>query len=163
VIDTFPICGVHLQPGQFSTRIATTDTTDFRHFVLMDCIEYLSLSGILYRCPRFAPSDLASIPEACWSLLSPAGRDGAEYGLAAYSHDCAYQNTLLVWPAGSMPNGTPIPNDNTGWIKAALLKPDCDLLLKEMMLACLVPVDIVDTIYEAVRLAGQSSFNEDRS
>jgi hypothetical protein len=163
MLDTFHVCGVHLQPGQFSTRIATVDTSDFRHFILMDSVEYLSMAGVLYRLPRFAPSDLASIPEACWSLLSPAGRDGAEYALAAYGHDCAYQNTLLVWPATALPPTVVVPNDNTGWVKAALLKPDCDLLLKEMMLACLVPAVIVETIYEAVNLAGQSSFNEDRS
>jgi len=163
MIDTFPICGVHLQPGQFSTRIASVDTSDFRHFVLMDSVEYFSLAGVLYRLPRYAPSDLASIPRPCWSLLAPAGENGAEYALAAYGHDCCYQNTLLVWPSTAMTPTVAVHNDNIGWIKASLSKSDSDLLLKEMMLACGVPTGIVETIYEAVNLAGQSSFNADRS
>jgi Protein of unknown function (DUF1353) len=163
MIDTFPICGVHLQPGQFSTRIATVDTSDFRHFTNMDSVEYLSLDGELYRIPRLASSDLASIPRLFWTLLPPAGEDGAEYGLAAYGHDCCYQDTLLVWPTGAVPSGTPMPNDNTRWVKASLTKEKSDLLLREMMLACKVPADIVETIYEGVRLGGQHAFNEDRS
>jgi Protein of unknown function (DUF1353) len=162
-MDTFPICGYHLAPGQFSTRIATTDTYDFRLFCLMDSIEYLSLDGTLYRIPRLTWSDLASIPDELWSLLPPQGKDGAEYGLAAFAHDAAYRDKLLMWPAGSMPNGAPIPNENTGWIKAELPKDKCDLLLKEAMLACKVPENIVNIIYEGVRLGGQHAFNTDRS
>jgi hypothetical protein len=163
MLDTFPICGAHLQPGQFSTRIAQTDTVDFRHFILTDSVEYFSLAGVLYRLPRYAPTDLASIPKELWSLLPPAGEDGAEYGLAAFGHDCCYQDTLLVWPSGSMPSGTPIPNDNTGWIKASLSKSDSDLLLKEMMLACKVPDLIAEAIYQGVNLGGSGAFKKDRS
>jgi hypothetical protein len=61
-----------------------------------------------------------------------------------------------------MPNGTPIPNDNTGWIKATLPKADCDLLLKEMMLACKVPDLIAEVIYQGVHIGGQSAFDKDR-
>jgi hypothetical protein len=162
MLDSFLICGVHLQPGQFSTRIASIDTSDFRNFCLMDSIEYLSLAGVLYRIPKFCWSDLASIPRPLWSELPPQGEDGAEYGLAAYGHDAAYRDRLLMWPAGSMPNGTPIPNDNTGWIKATLPKADCDLLLKEMMLACKVPDLIAEVIYQGVHIGGQSAFDKDR-
>ena len=129
----------------------------------MEAVDYVSAAGIRYRMPKAATSDLASIPRGLWNLLPPPGENGAEYGIAAYLHDTAYRNTLLVWPVGSMPNGTPIPNDNTGWIKASLSKPDCDLLLKEAMLYCGVPEAIVETIYEAVNLAGGSSYKEDRS
>ena len=163
MLDTFPICGVHLQPGQFSTRIASTDTSDFRLFVLMDSVEYMSQAGTLYRIPKLAQSDLASIPHYLWSELPPQGEDGAEYGLAAFGHDSAYRDTLLVWPENNVLAGAPIPNDNTGWIKATLSKFDCDLLLKEMMLACLVAKNIALIIYEGVNFAGSAAFNKDRS
>ncbi len=163
MLDTFPVCGCHLAPGQFSTRIATVDTSDFRLFCLMDSIEYLTMDGILYRVPRLMWTDLASIPDALWSLLPPQGKDGSEYGLPAAFHDAAYRDKLIVWPAGSMPSGVPMPNDNTGWVKATLPKEKCDLLLREMMLACRVPEIIAETIYQAVRLGGQHAFNEDRA
>lgn len=161
--ETFAVCGVYLQPGQFSTRVASTDTVDFRHFMLTASVEYFSLAGVLYRLPRFATSDLASIPDELWSLLPPQGKDGAEYGLAAFGHDCAYQDTLLMWPAGSKQDGTPIPNDNTGWVKTTLARDDCDLLLGEMMAACKVPVEIVEEIYAGVRFGGKWAFDEDRA
>ena len=163
MLDTFPICGVDLQPGQFSTRISSVDTSDFRHFMPTDSVEYFSLAGVLYRFPRYAPTDLASIPRPLWALLPPQGENGAEYGLAARGHDNFYQDTALLWPAGATPPEVFVPNDNTGWIKANLSKSDSDLLLKEMMLACKVPEDIAETIYQAVRLGGQAAFDADRS
>jgi hypothetical protein len=164
MLDTFPICGFHLQPGMFSTRIASTDTSDFRIFVFINDIFYLSLAGNLYCLPRNGFTDLASIPRPLWSLLPPQGENGAEYGLAAAGHDFSYRNTLLVWPAGANPDGSLIPNAANGWVKANLSKPDCDSLLKEMMISgCQVPETIAETIYEAVNLAGGSSYKEDRS
>jgi hypothetical protein len=163
MIDTFTICGFHLAPGQFSTRIASTDTVDFRHFILMDSVEYFSLAGDLFRLPRFGKSDLASIPRPLWALLPPQGEDGAEYGLCAFGHDLAYLDTLLVWPSNHVLAGVPIPNDNTGWIKASLPRPECDLLLREMMLACKVPEAIAEEIYLGVKLGGQWAFDNDRA
>ena len=161
--ETFAVCGVYLAPGQFSTRVASTDTSDFRHFVLMDSVHYLSMAGALYRLPRFGKSDLASIPRPLWALLPPAGEDGAEYALSTFGHDLAYKDTLLVWPAGSTPSGIPIPNDNPSWIKASLPRADCDLLLWEMMIACKVPGPIAEAIYLGVKLGGQAAFDKDRS
>ena len=117
---------------------------------------------MLYRFPRYAPTDLASIPRPLWSFLPPSGEDGAEYGLAARGHDNFYQDTALVWPPGATPPAVFVPNDNTGWVKASLSKADSDLMLKEMMLACKVPADIVYTIYEAVKIGGQPAFDNDR-
>ena len=150
MLDPFSICGYHLTPGHFSTRIANTLTSDFRHFVLIGPIFYLSNNETLYQLPKNGKSDLASIPRPLWSLLPSAGEDGAEYGLATFGHDLCYRNTLLVW-------------DGSQWVVAALEKTDCDLLLREMMIACQVPEDIADEIYEGVKLGGTSSFNADRS
>jgi hypothetical protein len=149
-MDTLPICGYALTPGHFSTRIATVITSDFRIFDNLEPVYYLSNDGTLYQIPKNATSDLASIPRELWSLLPPAGTTGAEYALAAFGHDSAYRNTLLLW------NGS-------AWVLATLEKPDCDLLLREMMIACQVPEDVVDTIYEAVRLGGAGSFKDDRA
>lgn len=129
----------------------------------MDSIEYLSLAGRLYRIPKLTQSDLASIPRALWSELPPQGADGAEYGLAALGHDAAYRDALLAWPGAETPASAPIPNDNTGWAKATLSKADCDLLLREMMLACKVPDFIAEVIYQGVHLGGQTAFDKDRS
>ena len=134
----------------FQTRYANTVTSDFRHFGLLDDIDFYAINGTRYRIPRGAQSDLASIPQPLWSLLPPTGEDGSEYGLAAFGHDAEYRNTLQIV-------------DATGAVtKANLTKPQCDSLLKEMMLDCQVPAAIVQTIYEAVVLAGGSSFAGDR-
>ena len=129
----------------------------------MDSVEYFSLDGDLYRLPRFGKSDLASIPRPLWALLPPQGEDGAEYGLCAFGHDLSYKDTLLVWPKNNVLAGPPMPNDNTGWVKATLPRAGCDLLLKEMMLACNVPKDIAEEIYLGVKFGGQSAFDNDRS
>ena len=146
----FSICGYNLQPGEFSTRIATVITSDFRIFDFVSDVFYLTLDGELLCLPKNSFTDLASIPRPFWSLLPPQGEIGAEYGMAAAFHDGLYRNTMLLW------NGT-------AWVKAAFPKAKCDLLLKEMMLACQVPELIVETIFQAVNLAGESSFNADRS
>jgi hypothetical protein len=138
-----------MQPG-FTTHYATTLTVDFRIFALVEFIDYTAENGEVYRMPKAARSDLASIPRPLWSLLPPAGEDGAEYGLCAFLHDLCYRNTLLrVLPDGSTQ-------------LAALPKDRCDLLLKESMELCGVPAHIVFEIYEGVRLGGQGSFCEDR-
>ena len=134
----------------FQTRYANTVTSDFRIFALLDAIDYIALDGTRYRLPKAARSDLASIPRPLWSLLPPTGADGAEYGLAAFLHDLCYRDTLLlVNPDGSTQ-------------LAHLTKERSDNLLREAMLACQVPAAIVETIYEAVVLAGGSSFAGDR-
>ena len=134
----------------FSTRYAVTVTSDFRIFAMMEPVDFFARDGRHFRIPKAATSDLASIPRPAWSLLPPAGTDGAEYALAAFGHDAAYRNTLLLVNA-----------DGTTQ-KAALSKEDCDLFLREAMIACNVPMDIVFAIYEAVRLAGSSAFAGDR-
>jgi hypothetical protein len=149
MIDTFSICGFHLSAGEFSTRIASVITSDFRIFDFTAPVYYLTIDGELLCLPKDAFTDLASIPRPLWSLLPPQGENGAEYGLAAAAHDFMYRNTMLLW-------------SGTAWVKAAFPKSKCDLLLKEMMLGCQVPELIAETIYQAVNLAGESSFNGDR-
>lgn len=69
--------------------------TDFKQFKLLEAVRYGAADGTLYELPKYAPSDLASTPEAIWGpplYLPPCGW----YGPAVYGHDCAYQNTLLI-------------------------------------------------------------------
>lgn len=149
-MDCFTICGFHLQPGEFSTRIASTITCDFRTFDFTENVYYLSIDGRLFCLPKNGKTDLASIPRPFWSLLPPQGENGAEYALAASGHDFSYKDELMVW------NGT-------AWVKATLLRPDCDLLLKEMMLSCQVPMEIAETIYLGVKFGGKKAFDNDRA
>jgi Protein of unknown function (DUF1353) len=95
--------------------------------------------------PKGAATDGASTPQAIWDVLPPFGA----YWLAAFLHDCAYQNTLLIVK-------------ETGMEKAALFKDDCDSLLKEAMQSLGVDNADVETIYQGVRVGGFKAFNDDR-
>ena len=127
----------------FQSKIAEVLTTDGRNFKLLKSITYISEAGITYIMPAGAPSDGASTPAILWPKIPPFG----DYWLAAYLHDCAYQNTLQL-------------SDGT---KAKLLKSQCDDLLKEAMLSLGVDKVMVDTIYEGVVLGGWEAFKDDRS
>lgn len=135
----------------FSSRYANVTTNDFRHFGLLDPIDYVSRAGQTFRMTRGAQTDLASIPSPLWSVLAPAGGDyQGDYALPALLHDCAYRNTLLLVAADGSTT------------KAALPKVNCDNLLKESMESVGVPPEVVTAIYDGVALAGQSSFVFDR-
>lgn len=130
----------------FSTRIAETVTTDFRHFKLVTAILFTDVNGDQYQMPVGAPSDLASVPAAFWPELPPFG----EYALEAYLHDGAYQNWLLK-------------SVNGVWVKAALSKPDCDsLFYRAMDMNPNITEAQKEILYNAVAIAGGHSFNEDR-
>lgn len=121
-------------------------TVDGRNFVLLTDVLYVAGDGTRYCLPAGAASDGASTPPEVWPLIPPFGR----YWPAAYLHDAAYRNTLLVW------NGT-------GWIPAALPKAKCDALLLEAMTALGVGEIERGTIYEGVVIGGRSSFEADRA
>lgn len=131
----------------FSTRFAETLTSDWRFFVFLKPIRYMSVAGVQYEIPRLGKTNLASIPRPLWSLLPPQGEDGAEYGLCAALHDMAYgRNILIVNPDGTTSN-------------AMMGRLEADDLLLEAMLYCRVPDSIAQTIYRAVRLGGQTAWD----
>ena len=123
-------------------------TLDGRTFVLLADVYFLSADGTRYLLPLGATSDGASTPREGWPLLPPFGR----YWPAAYLHDCAYRNTLCV-----------LNNRVQSWLPASLPREKCDALFKEAMQSLGVNNLEMETIYEAVALAGESSFAADRS
>ena len=131
--------------ARFQNLPFRVSTLDGRNFVLLADVYYTSAEGTRYCLPAGATSDGASTPPELWPLIPPFGL----YWPAAYLHDTAYRDTLLVW------NGT-------AWVKAALPKDRCDSLLRQAMGALGVGELEREAIFEGVVLAGASSFNEDR-
>ena len=121
-------------------------TVDGRNFVLAGDFYYYAKDGHEYLLPVGATSDGASTPQTIWNLIPPFGK----YWPAAFLHDCAYRNTLMIF------NGTT-------WVPAALPKEKCDALLREAMQALGCNELEVETIYESVVLGGTSSFDKDRA
>ena len=121
-------------------------TVDGRNFTLLADVYYTGADGVRYCVPAGATSDGASTPAAVWPLLPPFGL----YWPAAYLHDAAYRNSLLAW------NGA-------AWLPAALSKEKCDALLLEAMQSLGVPDIEAGTIYDAVVMAGRTSFEKDRA
>lgn len=120
-------------------------TVDGRNFNLLANIYFTAKDGKRYCIPTGASSDGASTPPEIWTLMPPFGR----YWPAAFLHDAAYRNTLLMW------NGS-------AWVKAELPKAICDDLLKEAMESLGVGFAEREAIYEGVVLGGKSSFDSDR-
>lgn len=121
-------------------------TSDGRNFILLVDAFYTAKDGSQYCMPVGATSDGASTPPEVWQMIPPFGL----YWPAAFLHDCAYRNTLQKWIGSS-------------WVKCALMKAECDNLLHEAMESLGVSLIERDTIYEAVVLAGASSFESDRA
>lgn len=115
---------------------------DGRNWKLLAPIQYTANDGTEYFAPKSSPTDGASTPAIIWSKLPPFG----DYWLAAILHDSAYQNTLQL-------------KDGT---KAALQRDQCDELIREAMENSGVDDVTIEIIYDALRLFGQSSFNNDR-
>lgn len=123
-------------------------THDGRNFILLNDKDIvIGETMTIYRMPKGAQSDGASIPQFLWSAgLAPFG----PYWPAAYAHDCAYKGSLLVY------------QDNNVWVPAMLPRDICDNLLMALMIACGVEQRLRDTIYNAVRTCGIVAFREDR-
>ena len=133
-------------PGRFQNLPLKVSSLDGRNFVLLADAFYVAGDGTRYCLPAGASSDGASTPPEVWPLLPPFGK----YWPAAYLHDAAYRNRLLVW------NGL-------DWSPAALAKAKCDALLLEAMESLGVGLVERRTLYEGVVIGGTSSFEQDRS
>ena len=155
MLDTFPICGVHLQPGQFSTRILNTDSQDAKLFI--NCIPnyYLTLDGRLLQMPRGAQSDGISAPQICAAV----GREhGGDDWIAGWYHDGVYRGWLLVWqpelPAievqAAVTPGT--------WVKARLSEAQGDNLLFECAKVCGDSDAMAEALYWAVTEFGKRCY-----
>jgi hypothetical protein len=132
--------------NRFQNLPFKVSTLDGRNFALLSDVFYISKDGTRYCMIAGSESDGASTPQAVWNLIPPFGK----YWPAAFLHDCAYRNTLRIW-------------DGLNWVQAGLEKDECDSLLKEAMESLGVnPVEL-ETIYEAVSIAGRAAFYKDRN
>jgi hypothetical protein len=129
----------------FKSPLFKVATADGRNFTLLDAVDYQSKDGTLYRIPGGADSDGASVPRPFWNVIPPFGR----HWPAAYLHDAAYRDTLMVWAGG-------------GLKKASVSEDRANDLLLEAMESLGVPWVEMTAIHEAVVLAGKAAFNEDR-
>ncbi len=147
--------------NRFQNLPFKVSSVDGRNFVLLADVFYTSAEGARYCLPAGAASDGASTPPEVWPLMPPFGK----YWPAAYLHDAAYRNTLLVWngfPLAPGQAGRPdLPSG--GWVRAALPKAKCDALLLEAMASLGVAGGERRMLYEGVLLGGTSSFDQDRA
>ncbi|MGD0331407.1 MAG: DUF1353 domain-containing protein [Nitrososphaeria archaeon] len=134
----------------FQTEQFKVSTEDGRNFTLLEAVRYLSNDGTLFEIPFGATSDGASTPSGLWPMIPPFG----PYWKAAFLHDSAYRNTLRK--VTTLNAGVEILT------LAELSKESCDELLKEAMKSLQVHEALIIEIYEGVRFAGWSSFEEDR-
>lgn len=121
---------------------------------LLESLDYLAKDGTLYRAPIGGTTDGLSVPRIVQNIIPATGGDW----FSGVLHDSAYRNQLLCLPKENVTN---ILLD-TGWILAELNQEQCDKLILEAMESqgvCLVEREI---IYHALRMAGHSSFSEDR-
>lgn len=130
----------NLNPDGVSVR-----SMDGRNFILQEDVIFNSKDGNTYKLPIGARSDGASTPPVIWINFPPFG----SYWLAAFLHDCAYRNTLEVL------NGT-------SYVRASLPKNICDNLILEAMTCLGTHAFTRQTIYDALVVAGGSSFEADR-
>jgi hypothetical protein len=133
----------------------TITSGDFRNFKLLEDEDYIAIDGTHYRLPKYAPSDLGSIPSPLWGpplFLVPFGLFARPF----YLHDCGFQNTLLI-----------VNNDGTTKV-ANLTEEKCNDLLLEAMNSVsnsLTELEKAqrDAIYQGVRIGGWHAYKEDRS
>lgn len=132
-----------INPDGFLVR-----TKDGRNCILQEDLIFVSRDGNTYKLPIGAGSDGASTPAFLWPSIPPFGT----FWQAAYLHDCAYRDTLLVLVT---PTGQ--------WVRATLPKARCDALLEEAMeYAGTGDVTRWD-ILKGVEWGGESSFESDRA
>ena len=94
MLNTFDICGYHLQPGQFSSRILNTDSSDGQLFILCKEVFYMAKDGRLFKLPRGGQSDGLSAPQ----LAAAFGREhGGDDWCGGWIHDGAYRGWLQIW------------------------------------------------------------------
>jgi len=140
-----------MTPG-FQANGFKTYTKDGRNFVLLENVQYVSKNGTVYILPKGATSDGASTPPELWLTIPPFG----SYWRAAYLHDCAYRNTLLV--QYSPPQVAEIQQ-----IPANLTEDQSNDLLNEAMSLSGTHDVTMWEIYKGVCFGGASSFASDRA
>src|SRR6185369_16619539 len=116
----------------FLDTIRPIPLPDGKQWCLAQSFAYLSdVPGVgTIRVPNNFVTDYASIPQELWAILPPWGR----YGPASVLHDWGYWQQTLT-------------------------REQCDDVLREASLLLGVEDAIVSTIYNAVRLFGQTAWD----
>lgn len=131
--------------------ILQVKSSDGRHFELTRDFDYVARDGRRFRAPIGGKSDGCSTPPEIWNAmgvpwLPPFGK----YWPAAFIHDGAYQNWLLVVNAEGICSA------------ANLSKDQADALFLEIMEVLNVKLLERCAIYEGVHLCGWRAFRDDR-
>ena len=151
MLDTFPICGFHLAPGQFASRIFNTDSSDGQLFILGQENFYFAKDGRLFKLPRGAQGDGISAP----AIAAAFGREhGGDDWPASWIHDGGYRFWLMIWVAGQDGDGE--------WVKwdaaHGRSKQACDDLLYECAEACGDDEWMAETLYWVVVEFGKRAY-----
>lgn len=117
----------------FSSEKFKVETLDGENFSLLEDVSYVAQNGNVYTIKKGAESDGASAPSFIWNIIPPFGN----YWREAYLHDYLYRYTTLA-------------------------KSVCDNLFYEAMIGNGVSKVKAWELYEAVKLAGGTSFSNDR-
>lgn len=146
MLNTYDITGYHLQPGQFSSRILNTDSSDGQLFILCKEVFYMAKDGRLFKLPRGGQSDGLSAPQ----LAAAFGREhGGDDWPAGWVHDAGYRFWLQIWDELAFAF---IRWDNAhGRSKEA-----CDNLLYECAEVCGDDETMAQTLYWAVEFGKRS-------
>lgn len=143
-----------MNPG-FQTIWMDARTRDFRNFIMLSYVEFLTQDGRLLRAPIAQKTDLGSIPQAFWMELAPFGKliDGEWRGAKPFIlHDADYQNTLEISHDGG-----------ATWEKANYNQEQGDLLLREMLISEGFSHAEAEAIFLVLRAVGKKAYDEDRA
>ena len=131
--------------------ILQVKSSDGRHFTLTAPLDYITRDGRRFRAPIGSKSDGCSTPPEIWNAMGVAWLPPfGKYWPAAFFHDGAYQNWLLLVNADGICR------------QADLTKDQADDLFAEIMEVLNVKFFERSAIYEGVHLCGWRAFREDR-
>lgn len=132
----------------FTNKTLDVRTGDGIDDTLLEGLYYTAKDGTQYCAPVGSTTDGLSVPRVCINIIPPTGGDW----FSGVLHDAAYRNFLQK-----------LEVETSNWIPASLEKSACDNLLLEALEAQGIGLIERETIYKAVCLFGDSSFNQDRA
>jgi len=132
----------------FKNKTLDIRTGDGINDTLLEGLYYSAKDGTEYCAPLGSTTDGLSVPRCCQNIIPPTGGDW----FSGVLHDAAYRNQLQKFNCTTQQ-----------WEKAELTKEQCDSLILEALESQGVGLVERETIYHAVQLFGQHSFNQDRN
>jgi hypothetical protein len=133
----------------FINETIAARTEDGHNFVLLEPLTYCANDSRLLRAPVGATTDGISTPDFIWNIIPPFGATW----FSGVLHDAGYRDTLQIC--------TDV--ENNIWEPAHYTQDQCDLLMRESLLAHGVGVLEVEVIYHALSTFGSTAFHADRA